>query len=125
MRVAIISGGRDYEPTTADLSALDATLKLHEITHVIHGADPVDMVCHRRLKENGRARLGAFPTCIDGVDARNTLLADVAQAMTDYGCWQPARRPLWILFAKGKGTSNAAGLAEHGPYEVVRIGGES
>ena len=128
MRVAIISGGRDYTPTPADLEALDATLKLHEVTHVLHGAcEGVDMGCHRHLKQRN-VWLMAMPAPWDwkkraAGPARNAEMAKVAHAMTDYGCWQPAKRPLWILFPGGRGTANAEGLAEHDGFELVRIGG--
>jgi hypothetical protein len=128
MRVAIISGGRDYEPTPADLSSLDTALKLHEVTHVIHGAcEGADMACHKHLKER-KVWLMAVPAPWAWKDkgagpARNAMMADIAEALTGHACWQPAQRPVWILFSGGKGTSNAAGLAEHGAFEVVRIGG--
>lgn len=128
MRVAIISGGRDYTPSEEDLACLDATLKLHEVTHVIHGGcKGVDMTCHRHLKENGRAWLLAMPAPWNwkgkaAGPARNSEMAKVAHAMTDYGCWQPCKMPLWVLFPGGNGTANAEGLATNDGFEVCRIG---
>jgi hypothetical protein len=52
--------------------------------------------------------------------ARNKEMADVAHALTDAKCWEPAQRPVWILFS-GE-TDNARGLAEHDGFELVRIG---
>ncbi len=120
MRVAIISGGRDYHPTPADLSCLDATLQLHEISHVIHGADASDMVCHRHIKSRGNAILGVWPELKDGTEARNATLASMAHAMTDYLPWNPCKMPLWVLFPGD--TANAEGLATHDGFEIVRIG---
>jgi hypothetical protein len=128
MRVAIISGGRDYHPTPEDLTCLDATLQLHEISHVIHGgARGADMGCHKHLKSNGKAWLIVVPALWDvfGKGAgprRNKLMADVAHAMTGHLAWQPCKMPLWILFPGGKGTANAEGLATHDGFEIVRIG---
>ncbi len=128
MRVAIISGGRDYHPTKADLAALDVALDLHEITHVLHGAcNGADMGCHKHLKERN-VWLMAMPApwawkSKGAGPARNAMMAQVAHAMTGHLAWQPAKMPLWVLFPGGSGTRSAEGLATHDGFEIVRIGG--
>lgn len=127
MRVAIITGGRDQKPTKADRASLLATIKLHDVTHVIHGAcKGVDMWAHEVVKAAGIWVL-AMPALwvAHGNHAgptRNAAMATVAQWLTDANAWEPARPPVCIAFPGGRGTDRMVKIADAAAFELVRIG---
>ncbi len=122
-RVAIICGG-NYLPSDTGREALIATMKLHDITHVMHGAhEGADMFAHKVLKAAGLWVL-AVPTLprVHGTTAvlkQQEEMAKMADLLHD--AWEPRRPPVCVVFDGGKACDRMVEIAKRLKFEIVRV----
>lgn len=131
MRVAVITGGRDYAPSEAEAETLRVALKAHDITHVMHGACPdpkggqsVDMWAHRKCKAWGYWVI-AVPALWEkhgraAGPKRNVMMGELANALHAMQ-WEPRQEPVCISFKGGTGTLDMVRVASGHEWQTVRI----
>lgn len=125
--IAVVTGGRDYQPTPADLAALDAAIAIYGVTRIrCGGARGVDVTVELHLCAR------SFPVERWGADwdrfgkaagiRRNTgmLTGDWKAAVPD-GSQCASRAGVLFAFPGGRGTAHCASEALRLGIEIVRI----
>lgn len=126
MRSAVVTGGRDYHPTSADAYALRDALFAHGIGRVIHGA------CVHRCSFKGcrRSSVDVWSSIIGtklGLEVeahpyRSELGRAGGPARNRDMIWQAMPDGICVRFPGGLGTANCELQATRAGLLIVRLG---
>jgi hypothetical protein len=124
MKVAFVTGGRDFAPTEEQESRFRVLMDHYGIQFIVHGDCPTgaDRWAKAFAADNGIWTVGVpAPWKAFGKFAgpkRNTIATHLARLLSGVG-----HKPVAIVFPGGRGTADAAQKAKQGGFIMEVIGG--